>query len=143
MTRTSECRVNNTQLYKKQDDIRRETVKKLIHPFSEKSKESIRCMGDTEYFEMCEITSKDQCQDCLLYWEIGIVYCTCGTCLRPSQMHRKLDNDRYDVLSIPNYVMKKGPSHEARHGTTERQRIYFKAHIALRKAKKHGHKTIS
>ena len=47
-----------------------------------------------------------------------------------------------DVLSIPNYVKKKGPSHGARHGRIERQRIYFKAHNTLRMAKKHVHKTI-
>ena len=76
------------------------------------------------------------------FWELGIENCTCGTCLQPSQKNRKLNKDRFDVLSIPNYVMKKGPSHGARHGPTERQRIYFKAHNALRKEKKHGHKTI-
>ena len=37
--------------------------------FSEKSKELIRSMGITEYFEMCEITAKVQCQDRLLYWD--------------------------------------------------------------------------
>ena len=74
---------------------------------------------------------------------LGIVYCTCGTCLRPSRKNRKLNKERFDVLSIPNYVIKKGPSHGARHGPTERQRIYYKTHGALRKAKKHGHKTIS
>ena len=89
----------------KEDDVRRETVKKLTdqfetHPnreslkadleknqkfnlFSEKTKELTRSMGNTESFEMCEITSKVQCQDRLLYCEIGIVYCTCGECLQP------------------------------------------------------------
>ena len=33
--------------------------------FIEESKESIRSMGITVYFEMCEITFKVQCQDCL------------------------------------------------------------------------------
>ena len=45
-----------------------------FNPFSEKSKELIRSMGNTEYFEMCEITSKVQRQDCLPYSEIGIVH---------------------------------------------------------------------
>ena len=35
-------------------------------------------MGNTESFEMCEITSEVQCQDRLLYCEIGILHCTCG-----------------------------------------------------------------
>ena len=64
-------------------------------------------MGNTEYFEMCEIISEVQCQDCLLYWEMGTVYCACGACLRTSQKNRKLKKDRFDVLSIPNYVIVK------------------------------------
>ena len=38
-------------------------------------------------------------------------------------------------------MIKKRPSHGARHGPTERQRIYHKAHKTLRKANKKGHKT--
>ena len=82
--------------FQKQDDSRRETVKKMIHQFethpnresvmadlsknqkfnlfSEKPKELIRSMGNTVYFEMCEIISKEQCQDCLLYWEMWALY---------------------------------------------------------------------
>ena len=30
-------------------------------------------------------------------------------------------------LSIPNYVMKNGPSHGARHGNTERQKIFLRS----------------
>ena len=49
---------------------------------------------------MCEITCKVQCQDCLQYCEIGIVYCTCGKCLQPSERNRQLNKERDDVLSI-------------------------------------------
>ena len=42
-------------------------------------------MSNTEIFELCEITSKKQCPDFDLYWEIGIVYCSCGRCLILSQ----------------------------------------------------------
>ena len=55
---------------------------------------------------------------------------------------RKLNSDRYDVLSIPNYVIKKGPSHGKRHGNTERQRIYHVAHVSSRKAAKKGFTSI-
>ena len=44
--------------------------------------------------------------DCSTYWTTGIENCTCGTCLRPSDEIRKLNKDRFDVLSIPNYVIK-------------------------------------
>ena len=56
---------------------------------------------------------------------------------------RKLNKDRFDVLSIPNYVINKGPSHGARHGNTERQIIYHAAHVSSsKKAKKNGFKSI-
>ena len=72
------------------DYVRRETVKKLIHQFethpnreslmadlnknqkfnlcSEKLKEWIRSMGNTDYFEMCAITPNTQCTNCMTYW---------------------------------------------------------------------------
>ena len=95
----------------KEDYDRREMVNKLIHQFdthpnrdslmedlnkteefnqfSEKSKELITSMGNTEYLELCEISSKIPWFYCSLYWEVGIVYCTCGKCLQPSE--RKID----------------------------------------------------
>ena len=79
----------------------------------------IYSMGNMEYFEICEITPNIQCFNCMTYWPKGIGCCTCGTCLRPSHKVRKLNSDRYDVLSIPNYVIKKGPSHGRRHGKAE------------------------
>ena len=96
-------------------------------------------MGNMEYFEICEITPNIQCSDCMTYWPKGVVYCTCS---RPSDKVRKLNSDRYDVLSIPNYVIQKGPSHRRRHENTERQRIYHAAHVSSRKATKKGFKSM-
>ena len=58
-----------------------------------------------------EITPKVQCHNFMTYWTKDIVHCTCGTCLRSSDKVRKLKSDRYDVLSIPNHVIKKGRIH--------------------------------
>ena len=71
-----------------------------FNPFSQKSKEFIRSMGNMEYVEMCEITSKVHCHDCLLYWEVGVVYCTCGTCLRPSLKNRKLKSCQSRIMLL-------------------------------------------
>ena len=60
-------------------------------PFSEKSKELITSMGNTEYFELCEMSSTIQCLDCSLYWEVGIVNCTCGTSVQPPERNRQLN----------------------------------------------------
>ena len=95
-----------------QDTNRRGTVKKLMeqfedHPnkesfpqdlnkteenrtFSENSKELI--------FELCETFSKKQCSDCALYWENGIVYCSCGRRLKPSQRTKQFDKKNHDAF---------------------------------------------
>ena len=94
-----------------------------------------------ENLEICTITSKVPCHNCVTYWTKGIAYCTSGTCLRPSDKTRKRNKDRF-VLSIPNYVIKKGPSHGARHRNTERQRIYHAAHVSAKRAKKKDHESM-
>ena len=48
------------------------------NPLSKNSKEMIRELGNVELFELRETTLKVQCSHCLLYWNQGIVYCTCG-----------------------------------------------------------------
>ena len=96
----------------------------------------IHDMGNVEYFEMCDISPKVQCNHCLKNWTIGIVYCTCGTCIIPTERTRRLNRDRFDTWSIPHFVIKKSPSHGARHGKTEAQREYHQAHQFLKKAKK-------
>ena len=52
------------------------------NPFSDESKAMIREMGNVELFELCETIPKVQCSECLLYWNQGIVSCTCGHLLR-------------------------------------------------------------
>ena len=57
--------------------------------FSEKSKKLITDMGNTEIFELCETSSTKQCPDCNSYWEMGIVHCTCGRCLKSSAKNER------------------------------------------------------
>ena len=65
-----------------------------FNPFSEKSKDLITSMGNTEYFELREISSEIQCPDCALHWEVGIVFCTCGICMQPTERNRQLNSKR-------------------------------------------------
>ena len=97
------------------------------NPFSNNSKAMIRELGNVESFELCETLPKVQCSHCLLSWNQGIVYCICGQFLVDSESTRKFNKQRLDALSIPNYVIKKGRSHGARHGKTEEQKEYQKA----------------
>ena len=97
-------------------------------PFSNNSKAMIRELGNVELFELCETTPKVQCSQCLLHWNQGIVYCTCGHFLVESESRRKFIKLRLDALSIPHNVIKKGRCHGARHGKTEEQK---ECHIAF------------
>ena len=106
-----------------------------INPLNEESKDLITDMGSTEILELYEISSKKQCPDCALQWEVGTVYCTCGKCLQPTERNRQMNKERFDVLSIPCCVIKKNPTHGARHGPSVPQTMYFKAHHMLRKAR--------
>ena len=50
-----------------------------------------------------------------------------------TERNRQMNKERFNVLSIPGLVIKKNPSHGARHGPSVRQTMYFKAHDVLRK----------
>ena len=80
---------------------------KVYNPFSKNSKAMIRELGNVELFELCETIPKVQCSHCLLCWNQGIVYCTCGQCLIDSESIRKFNKLRLDALSILNNVIKK------------------------------------
>ena len=99
----------------------------VYNPFSKNSTEMIRELGNVELLELCETTPKAQCSQCLLCWNQGIVYCTCGQCLIYSESRRKFNKLKLDGISIPDYVIKKGATHGARHGKTEVQRKYHMA----------------
>ena len=80
----------------------------VYNPFSNNSKAMIRDLGNAELFELCEAIPKVQCSQCLLCWNQGIIYCTCGQFLLESESRRKFNKLRLAALSIPHYVIKKG-----------------------------------
>ena len=108
------------------------------NPFSEKSKQMIQDMGSVDLFELCETIPKVQCSECLLYWNQVIVHCTCGHLLRENQSSRGILRWTLDLLSIPNYVIKKGRPHGHRYGKTKEQREHFIAHILRKRCIKKG-----
>ena len=92
------------------------------NPFSEKSQKMIQDMDNVELFELCETIPQVQCSECLLYWNQGIVYCTCGHLLRENQSSRGILRWTLDLLSIPTYVIKKVRPHGHRCVKTKEQR---------------------
>ena len=77
--------------------------------------------------------SKQQCPVCNTYWEIGIIYCSCGRNMKSSHSPTDFEQNNYDVTSIPGYVIKKNGSRGAKHGPSERQRMYCWAKQMLKK----------
>ena len=63
----------------------------VYNPFSNHSKAMIRELGNVELFELCETIPKVQCSQRLLYWNQGIVYCTCGQFLVESESSQKFN----------------------------------------------------
>ena len=111
--------------------------------FSKESQDLIADMNNTEIFEPCENSSKQQCPDCDAYWEIGIVYCSCGRNLKSSQRPKEFEKNICDVSSIPGNVIKKNSSRGAKHGPSERQRMHHKAKEVLLKARQEKHESHS
>ena len=65
-----------------------------FNTFSEESKELITSMGNTEYFELCEISSKIQYPDCSLNWEAGLVFLHLPRkCMHPSEKTRQMNKE--------------------------------------------------
>ena len=67
--------VNHRDRHALQLDLRQN---QSFNPFSSESKQMIRDVGNIELCELLETEPKTQCTVCLSYWNIGIVYCTCG-----------------------------------------------------------------
>ena len=94
-------------------------------------------MGNAELFDLREAIPKVQCSECLHYWNQGIVYCTCGHLLRENKSCRRIHRLQWDILSIPNYVIKEERLHGNRHGKLKHKKEHFLA-LNLRKMYQNG-----
>ena len=71
--------VKNIESHPHREALQADLQQNNVHnPFSDVSKAMIREMGSVELFELCETIPKVQCSHSLLYWNQGIVYCTCA-----------------------------------------------------------------
>ena len=60
-----------------------------FNPFSQESKQMIQDVENIELCELLDMEPKAQCKVCLPYWDVGIVYCTCGHFLRKGTEENK------------------------------------------------------
>ena len=80
-------------------------------------------------------------QSCLNCSE-GIVHCTCGHLLKENVANRGVVEYTSDLLSIPEYVIKKGRPHGHRYGKTPQQKEYHQAHNLKKRCIKRCYKGI-
>ena len=83
------------------------------------------------------IKPKAQCKACLSYWDVGIVYCTCGHFLRDDTTeNKKYIKSVLDLFSFPNFYIRKGRPHGHRYGKKEGDQEYHTASQLQKKCKK-------
>ena len=78
-----------------------------FNPFNPDSKQKIRDLGNIELCELLETEHKTQCKVSLSYWDIGIVYCTCGHFLRKI---RNSSSTRWTFIQFPSTSSRKTTS---------------------------------
>ena len=93
-------------------------------------------VGNIELCELLDMEPKTQCKKCLSYWDIGIVYCTCGHSCEKGTEEKKFVQYTLDLLSIPNYYIKKGRPHGHRYGKKPGDREYYITHSPKKKCEK-------
>ena len=97
----------------------------------------IREAGNIELCELLDVQPKAQCKICMSYWDVGIVYCTCGHFLQDgTKENKKFVKYTLDLLSIPNYYIKKRRPHGHRYGKKPGNHEYFTAKSLKKKCKK-------
>ena len=96
-----------------------------FNPCSKESQELINAAGNTELCELLDVEPNAQCKACLAYWDVGIVYCTCGHFLRyDTTENKKYIKSVLDLFSIPNFYIRKGRPHGHRYGKKEGDQEY-------------------
>ena len=125
---------NHPQRHALQSDLQQH---RQFNPFSKESQDVIKAAGNTELCELLEVEPKAQCKVCMSYWDVGIVYCTCGHFLRDdTKENKKYIKSVLDLFSIPNIYIRKGRPHGHRYGKKEGDHEYFIANQLKKKCKK-------
>ena len=78
--------VNHNQRHALQSDLQQH---RQFNPFRKESRDAIKAAGNTELRELFDVAPKAQCKACLSYWDVGIIYCTCGHLLRDDTTENK------------------------------------------------------
>ena len=114
-----------------------------FNPFSRETKDAIKAAGNTELCEIIDVEPKAQCRACLTYWDVGIVFCTCGHLMKDDTTeNKKYISSVLDLLSIPNFYIRKGRPHGHKYGKKEGCKEYHTANQLQKKCRKKEYKNI-
>ena len=125
---------NHPNRHALQQDLRQN---QSFNHFSPESKQMIQDVGNIELCDLLETEPKTQCTMCLSYWNIGIFHCTCGHFLhRETEVNRTFVTYTMDLLSVPEYVIKKERPQGHRYGKKLGDKEYFTANQLKKRCKK-------
>ena len=131
---------NHPQRQALQSDLQQ---RRAFNPFSKESKDAITAAGNTELCEIVDVEPKSQCRACLTYWDVGIVYCTCGHFLRDDTTeNKKYISSVFNLFSIPNFYIRKGRSHGHRYGKKEGCKEFHTAKQLQKRCRKKQYENI-
>ena len=130
---------NHPQRQALQSDLQQH---RAFNPFSKESQDVIKAAGNTELCEIVDVEPKAQCRACLTYWNVGIVYCTCGHLLEDDTTeNKKYISSVLDLFCIPNFYIRKGRPHGHRYGK-KGGKEYHTANQLKKKCRKRGYNII-
>ena len=125
---------NHPDRHALQQDLRQNQSFNL---FSPESKQMVRVVGNIELCELLETEPKTQCTVCSSYWNIDILYRTCGHFLhKERRANQQFINYTIDLLSVPEYVIKKRRPHGHRYGKQPGDKEYHTTNQLKKKCKK-------
>ena len=100
----------------------RELVKKIENHLRQHALQ--RDLQQIEAYNPFSMMTKQMIQDVgLSYWSEGMICCTCGHLLKENVANRSFIENTLDLLSIPEYLIKKGRPHGHRYGKTAEKNI--------------------
>ena len=122
---------NHAQREALQSDLQQH---RAFNPFSKESQDAIMAAGNTELCEIIDVEPKSQCRACLTYWNVGIVYCTCGHLMKDDTTeNKKYISYVLDLFSIQNFYIRKGTTTRSQvRESTWLQRVLHGKSIAKR-----------
>ena len=131
---------NHPQRQALQSDLQQH---RAFNPFSDESKDAIMAAGNTELCEIVDVEPKSECRACLTYWSAGIVHCTCGHLMEDDTTeNKKYISSVVDLLSIPNFYIRKGRPHGHRYGKKAGCKEYHTGKQVQRRCRKKQYENI-